>query len=110
MTKNFEEISAENHRLKDNLAELTDSKAKIKKVSVRYHILSTFLAFEKEAVDGTIAGNSPDPKQHTETASTEPASAETNDIPALQQALELYYQKYKAQKEAKRQLRNVNSL
>ncbi len=35
MTKNFEEISVENHRLKDSLAELTDSKAKIKEVSVR---------------------------------------------------------------------------
>lgn len=60
-------------------------------------------------MDGTIAGNSPDAKQGAETASTEPASAEANDVPALKQALELYYQKYKAQKEAKRQLRDVNS-
>lgn len=66
--------------------------------------------FIKETVDRTIAGNSPDPKQLGGTASTELASVETNetdDVPALQQALELYYQKYKAQKEAKRQLRDV---
>lgn len=35
MAKNFEEISGENHRLTDSLAELTDSKTGIKQVSMR---------------------------------------------------------------------------
>ncbi|KJA20999.1 hypothetical protein HYPSUDRAFT_764759 [Hypholoma sublateritium FD-334 SS-4] len=94
MAKNFEEISAENHRLKDNLSEFTDSKAGIMK---------------QETMDGTVARNHPDltdPKELGEKASAEPTSAEANGVPALQQALELYYQKYKAQKEKRRQLRD----
>ncbi len=50
---------------------------------------------------GRLRGTLLTPKQGAETASTEPASAEANDVPALKQALELYYQKYKAQKRGK---------